>query len=162
MSSTWSVLDSPIGPLRVHTDGRAVTAIEFSPFREVEGVADDGHPVLVEATRQLRAYFAGELRDFDLPLAPAGTDFRRRVWDELRAIPYGGTTSYGTVARRLGLPTGASRAVGTANGANPIPIVVPCHRVVGADGTLTGYAGGLDRKRLLLDLERSSVEPALF
>ncbi len=162
MSTTWSDLDSPIGPLRVHTDGLAVTAIEFSPFRDGGAVQDDAQPLLVEAKRQLQAYFAGELRDFDLPLSPGGTEFRRRVWEALRGIPYGATTSYGVVARGLGLPSGASRAVGTANGANPIPIVVPCHRVVGADGSLTGYAGGLERKRLLLALERSDDEPALF
>jgi methylated-DNA-[protein]-cysteine S-methyltransferase len=134
MSTTWSDLDSPIGPLRVHTDGTAITAVEFHPFREATGEMDDAHPVLVEAKRQLQSYFDGELRDFDLPLAPTGTEFRRRVWAALVEIPYGATTSYGVVARALGLAPGASRAVGTANGANPIPIVVPCHRVVGADG----------------------------
>jgi methylated-DNA-[protein]-cysteine S-methyltransferase len=164
MKTTWSDLDSPIGPLRVHTDGISITAVEFSPFAATgEGVEDDLQPLLVEAKRQLRLYFAGDLRDFDLPLAPrGGTEFRRRVWAALRQIPYGATASYGGVARGLGLPAGASRAVGTANGANPIPIVVPCHRVVGADGSLTGYAGGLERKRALLDLERGATSPALF
>ena len=162
MITTWSDLDSPIGPLRVHTDGSSITAVEFHPFQDATGEMDDAQPVLVEAKRQLQSYFDGELRDFDLPLAPVGTEFRRRVWAALVEIPYGATTSYGVVARRLGLAPGASRAVGTANGANPIPIVVPCHRVVGADGSLTGYAGGLERKRLLLDLERKSTEPALF
>jgi methylated-DNA-[protein]-cysteine S-methyltransferase len=162
MITTWSALDSPIGPLRVHTDGSSITGVEFHPFRDATGEMDDAQPVLVEAKRQLQSYFDGELRDFDLPLAPVGTEFRRRVWAALVEIPYGATTSYGVVARRLGLAPGASRAVGTANGANPIPIVVPCHRVVGADGSLTGYAGGLERKRLLLDLERKSTEPALF
>jgi methylated-DNA-[protein]-cysteine S-methyltransferase len=163
MSTTWSDMDSPIGPLRVHTDGTAVTAIEFFPFREPDGVQDDTQPVLREARRQLQAYFDGNLKDFDLPLAPqGGSEFRRRVWAALCEIPYGATTSYGVVARGLGLPAGAARAVGTANGANPIPIVVPCHRVVGSDGTLTGYAGGLDRKRILLDLERGDSSPALF
>jgi len=162
MSTTWSDLDSPVGPLRVHTDGTAVTAVEFTPFREPAGARDDTQPILVEAKRQLQAYFDAELRDFDLPLAPPGTEFRRRVWAALVEIPYGATTSYGVLARRLGLPLGASRAVGTANGANPVPIVVPCHRVVGADGSLTGYAGGLERKRVLLDLERTATAPALF
>jgi methylated-DNA-[protein]-cysteine S-methyltransferase len=163
MSTTWSDLDSPIGPLRVHTDGDAVSAIEFSPFREPVGERDDAQPVLVEAKRQLQAYFDGDLKDFDLPLAPqGGSEFRRRVWAALCEIPYGATTTYGVVALGLGLPVGASRAVGTANGANPIPIVVPCHRVVGSDGKLTGYAGGLDRKRILLDLERGESAPALF
>lgn len=168
MKTTWSDLDSPIGPLRVHTDGISITAVEFSPFAATDagdgaGVHDDHQPLLVEAKRQLQLYFAGDLRDFDLPLAPRGaTEFRRRVWAALRQIPYGATTSYGVVARGLGLPAGASRAVGTANGANPIPIVVPCHRVVGANGSLTGYAGGLERKRVLLELERGATSPALF
>jgi methylated-DNA-[protein]-cysteine S-methyltransferase len=163
MSTTWSDLDSPIGPLRVHTDGVAVTSVEFFPFGELGGDQDDTQPLLVEAKRQLQAYFDGSLRDFDLPLAPqGGSEFRRRVWAALCRIPYGATTSYGVMARGLGLPPGASRAVGTANGANPIPIVVPCHRVVGADGSLTGYAGGLERKRVLLDLERAATAPALF
>jgi methylated-DNA-[protein]-cysteine S-methyltransferase len=117
-------------------------------------------PVLSEATAQLSAYFAGELRSFDLPLRASGTAFQRRVWDELRSIPYGETTSYSQVAASIGLAPGhSSRAVGMANGANPIPIVVPCHRVIGADGSLTGYGGGLDRKRYLLTLELEHVEP---
>lgn len=123
---------------------------------------DDKDAVVARACCQLREYFAGERHEFDLPLAPAGTDFQRRVWAVLREIPYGHTTSYGQVAARLGMAPGASRAVGAANGANPIAIVVPCHRVVGADGTLTGYAGGLERKRTLLDLERAATAPALF
>jgi methylated-DNA-[protein]-cysteine S-methyltransferase len=119
-------------------------------------------PVLVEARRQLGAYFDGELEDFDMPLAPVGTSFQRRVWHELAQIPYGDTASYGEIAARLGLPPGGSRAVGTANGSNPIAIVVPCHRVIGANGTLTGYAGGLHRKRYLLDLESRASQPQLF
>lgn len=117
-----------------------------------------GSPVLREAHRQLGEYFAGRLRAFDLPLRPAGTDFQRRVWDVLATIPWGTTTTYGWIADRLGLPPGASRAVGAANGANPIPVVLPCHRVVGADGTLTGYAGGLERKAALLRLEGVPTE----
>lgn len=163
MSTTWSDMDSPIGPLRLHTDGTSLTAVEFTPFAEPAGAANDGQLVLVEAKRQLRAYFDGDLRSFDLPLAPTGaTEFRRRVWAALCQIPYGATTSYGVMARGLGLAAGASRAVGTANGANPIPIVVPCHRVVGADGSLTGYAGGVERKRVLLELERAATSSALF
>ena len=110
--------------------------------------------MLVAARTQLGEYFARERRAFDLPLAPTGTAFQTRVWTALLDIPYGETASYGDVARRLGLLPSASRAVGLANGSNPISIVVPCHRVIGADGSLTGYGGGLDRKRYLLDLER--------
>jgi len=129
----------------------------------VEATGSD-NPVLREAQRQFEAYFAGELREFDVPSAARGTAFQRRVWNELSRIPYGVTTSYGQIAARLGMPTGASRAVGTANGANPIAIIVPCHRVIGADRKLVGYAGGLDRKRLLLNLEstRSGQQAALF
>jgi methylated-DNA-[protein]-cysteine S-methyltransferase len=112
--------------------------------------------VLDAAVRQLREYFAGERRDFDLPLEPAGTPFQLTVWDALRGIPYAETINYGQLAVRVGNPT-ASRAVGLANGRNPISIVVPCHRVIGANGSLTGYGGGLDRKRTLLDLERRTA-----
>jgi methylated-DNA-[protein]-cysteine S-methyltransferase len=113
----------------------------------------DPDPVLAAAVSQLRDYFAGTLTGFDLPLALEGTDFQRTVWAALQAIPYGARISYGELARRIGLPS-ASRAVGLANGRNPVSIVVPCHRVVGADGRLTGYGGGLDRKRFLLELEQ--------
>ena len=113
--------------------------------------------MLVAAATQLGEYFAGTRTQFDLPLDPSGTDFQRRVWDELRGIGYGETASYGEIARRLGLTNAASRAVGLANGRNPLPIVVPCHRVIGANRTLTGYAGGIERKRLLLDLERPAL-----
>jgi methylated-DNA-[protein]-cysteine S-methyltransferase len=112
---------------------------------------------LTAAVAQLTAYFARERRDFDLPLAPNGTDFQQRVWKQLQAIGYGETASYGEVARGLGMTNAASRAVGLANGRNPIPIVIPCHRVIGADGSLTGYAGGVDRKQLLLELEQDAL-----
>lgn len=147
------VVDSPIGPLRVVATPEAVTAIEFHPFGGAEVVAEET-PLLREAARQLETYFAGELTAFDLPLAPYGTEYQRRVWQALCEVAYGETVSYAEIARRLGQPAGASRAVGLANGRNPIPVVIPCHRVVGSDGTLTGYAGGLERKRVLLDLER--------
>ena len=111
---------------------------------------------LDEAAGQLGEYFAGERRTFDLPLAPEGTDFQRRVWAQLRAIPYGSTSTYGEVARAIGATNGF-RAVGLANGRNPIAIIVPCHRVIGADGSLTGYAGGMERKRFLLDLEAGGL-----
>ncbi len=129
------------------------------------GICPDGssHGVLQEAQRQFEAYFAGKLREFTVPLAARGTPFQRRVWEELTSIPFGTTASYGQIAARLGMPPGASRAVGTANGANPVAIIVPCHRVIGANGKLVGYAGGLDRKRRLLNLElTSSGQAALF
>ncbi len=157
----WTVIDSPIGPLRLVAVAGRLTAIEFSPFRDDDGrprgERDDADPVLTATASQLGEYFAGHRRDFDLPLAPRGTDFQQRVWARLLAIGWGATTSYGQIARDLGLTNAASRAVGSANGSNPIPIVIPCHRVVGADGSLTGYAGGLDRKRLLLDLEQETL-----
>jgi methylated-DNA-[protein]-cysteine S-methyltransferase len=157
----WTVIDSPIGELRLVEHHDAITAIEFSPFRDadgrVRGDRDDAHPVLVEASRQLAAYFARDLKEFDLPLAPAGSDFQQRVWAELQLIGYGETASYGQVAHRLGMTNAASRAVGLANGRNPVPVVIPCHRVIGANGTLTGYAGGLERKQLLLELEQDAL-----
>ena len=158
----WTVLPSPIGDLRIIERDGKISAIEFSPFRQPAdgrplGARTDDHPVLAEAVRQLRAYFDGDLTDFDLPLAPRGTDFQQRVWDQLSKIAYGDTASYGEIAGRLGLTNAASRAVGTANGRNPIPIVIPCHRVIGADGTLTGYAGGIERKQTLLELEQDAL-----
>ena len=122
----------------------------------MEGGARDPSAALGEARRQLTEYFAGARRAFDLPLAASGTPFQRRVWEALRRIPYGETISYGELARRIGKPT-ASRAVGAANGRNPIAIVVPCHRVIGADGTLIGYGGGLPVKEALLALERRAA-----
>ena len=123
----------------------------------LRGPRADDAPVLVETARQLAAYFDRSLRVFDLPLAPHGTDFQKRVWKELSAIEWGTTASYGEIAHRLGMTNAASRAVGLANGRNPIPIVVPCHRVIGANGSLTGYAGGLERKQVLLDLETDGL-----
>jgi len=154
------VVDSPIGPLRLESaDGVSLTAIGFDGTARAGDCAPELVPaVLHEAARQLAAYFAGRLRDFELPLAPGGTDFQRAVWAELVRVPYGTTVSYGELAARLGMPVSASRAVGAANGANPIPVVVPCHRVIGADGTLTGYAGGLARKDALLRLEGVPTE----
>jgi methylated-DNA-[protein]-cysteine S-methyltransferase len=157
----WTVIESPIGDLRLVEHDGAITAIEFTPFRDglgrPLGDRDDDHPVLVECARQLRAYFAGDLTEFDLPLAPDGTPFQQRVWAELQVVGFGKTATYGEIAHRLGMTNAASRAVGLANGRNPIPIVIPCHRVIGANGTLTGYAGGLERKQLLLDLEIESL-----
>jgi methylated-DNA-[protein]-cysteine S-methyltransferase len=129
-----------------------IRAIELNAATELPGRESASNPRLRQAVAQLRAYFAGELRDFDLPLDMQGTDFQRRVWDELRNIPYGETRSYSFVANTMGAPK-AVRAVGAANGRNPIPIVVPCHRVIGASGSLVGYGGGLPLKSFLLDLE---------
>lgn len=161
----WTVISSPIGDLRIVTnkEADAIRAIEFTPFQgsptgEPIGERKDDHPVLAEAARQLGEYFARQRREFDLPLKPRGTDFQLRVWDQLQSIGFGETASYGQVAQRLGMTQAASRAVGLANGRNPIPIVIPCHRVIGADGSLTGYAGGVERKQTLLTLE----EDALF
>jgi methylated-DNA-[protein]-cysteine S-methyltransferase len=156
----WTTTDSPVGQLRIVEQDGAITAIEFEPFRATGrplGERRDDHPVLVRAVEQLAAYFARDLKEFDLPLAPRGSAFQQLVWDQLRLIGYGETASYGEVARRLGRTNAASRAVGLANGQNPIPIVVPCHRVIGSTGTLTGYAGGLERKRLLLGLEQEAL-----
>ena len=158
----WTVMDSPVGELRIVERNGALTAIEFAPWRPPSdgrplGARADAEPVLVETVRQLTAYFDGELKVFDLPLAPHGTEFQQRVWKELLEIEHGETASYGQIAARLGHTNAASRAVGLANGRNPIPIVIPCHRVIGADGSLTGYAGGMDRKQTLLELEQDAL-----
>jgi methylated-DNA-[protein]-cysteine S-methyltransferase len=156
-------VDSPVGPLVLAGRDGALTNLRMVDQRyepaDRDGWREDRH-AFGEAAAQLEAYFAGELVEFDLELAPAGTAFQRAVWDELLAIPYGETRSYGELARNLGRP-GAARAVGLANGHNPIGIVIPCHRVIGADGSLTGYGGGIERKRALLDLEQQRATPRL-
>ncbi|MGW5879152.1 methylated-DNA--[protein]-cysteine S-methyltransferase [Nocardiopsis terrae] len=154
----YTTVDSPLGELLLHGDGEALGGVLTRPGNGVErSIPQDwvaeAKP-FTEAARQLAAYFAGELREFDLPLAPAGTPWQLRVWRALTTIPYGETAGYGQLAGELGKPT-ASRAVGTANGRNPISVIVPCHRVIGANGSLTGYAGGLERKEYLLTLERA-------
>jgi methylated-DNA-[protein]-cysteine S-methyltransferase len=148
-------IPSPLGPLRLVGDGETLAGLHMDAHRHGPGPTgwgDRRDEAFTAAKAQLAAWFAGELETFDLPLAPAGTPFQRRVWDALLEIPYGTTTTYGDLARRLGDPK-AVRAVGLANGRNPIPIIIPCHRVVGADGSLTGYGGGLERKRWLLHHE---------
>jgi methylated-DNA-[protein]-cysteine S-methyltransferase len=155
-----AIIDSPIGPLTAVIRDGALTGLYMDVTDHEPEAALLGDPagtesdaVLAETAAQLKAYFAGQLTSFDLPVALDGTSFQRTVWAGLRQIPYGETVSYGQLARRIGQPS-ASRAVGLANGKNPVAIVVPCHRVIGADGSLTGYGGGLDRKRFLLDLEQ--------
>ncbi|MEW2493733.1 methylated-DNA--[protein]-cysteine S-methyltransferase [Streptomyces nodosus] len=153
------VIDSPYGPLTLVADDGALCGLymvgqRHRPPEETFGEPDE--TPFGEAIEQLRAYFEGELKDFTLELCLAGTPFQRKVWEQLRLIPYGETRSYGELADTLGNP-GASRAVGLANGRNPIGIIVPCHRVVGANGSLTGYGGGLDRKKRLLDFESSAA-----
>jgi methylated-DNA-[protein]-cysteine S-methyltransferase len=144
------VVDSPIGPLGIVASDAGLQAVLFDGRRvRVEGES----AVLDAAERQLAAYFDGELIEFDLPLELHGTEFRRRCWLALASIPYGQTVSYGEQARRLGLGSDSARAVGAANGSNPLPIVLPCHRVIGADGSLTGFGGGLHVKRYLLEHE---------
>jgi methylated-DNA-[protein]-cysteine S-methyltransferase len=158
MSATHVVVPSPIGDLTVVAEDGAIThllmdAARYRPEDDVLGrPGDAAAEPFASAAVQLAAYFAGALTTFDLPLAPRGDDFHQRVWALLRAIPYGQTRTYGDLARALG-DRNLAQAVGTANGRNPIAVVVPCHRVIGSDGTLVGYAGGLDRKRFLLALE---------
>ena len=153
-----ATLDTPIGELLLLGDGRVVHEIRFAG-EPVPADAERDDAAFADARGQLTEYFAGERTDLDFPLAPAGTPFQLRVWAELRRIPYGQAISYAELARRIGRPT-AVRAVGHANGRNPLPVVVPCHRVVGSDGTLTGYAGGLERKRHLLELEAATSRRA--
>ncbi|WP_288351273.1 methylated-DNA--[protein]-cysteine S-methyltransferase [uncultured Alistipes sp.] len=150
-------LDTPVGPVTVTATERAVTAVRFGAAGPAVGQAGDLPPVLRQAVEELREYFAGERREFTLPLAPAGTPFQQQVWAALREIPYGATCSYGWIAGRIGRPK-ACRAVGMANNRNPIAIVVPCHRVVGASGALVGYAAGLEVKEKLLALESMNNE----
>lgn len=155
MHDLYTTFDTPLGTLLALGDGQALSRLSMqdaprpmrvSPLWRHEASAFD------ELRRQLDEYFAGERREFDLPLAPAGSAFELAVWQALLEIPYGETASYGQIARRVGAPD-AARAVGVANARNPIAVIVPCHRVIGADGTLTGYGGGLERKELLLRLE---------
>ena len=138
--------------LAVTASDAGIRGIDLHGTAVPEGEERPSNRYLRQAVAQLRAYFAGELREFDLPLDMLGTEFQKRVWDELRHIPYGETRSYSHVAQTIGAPK-AVRAVGAANGRNPVPIVVPCHRVIGAGGSLTGFGGGLPMKRFLLDLE---------
>jgi methylated-DNA-[protein]-cysteine S-methyltransferase len=153
MSNLYSTdIQSPVGILRIHANDEGITAVEFVDAVADEGASSGDHPLLAECARQLDEYFAGTRSDFSLDLSAGGTEFERQVWSELVKIPFGKRCSYLDIAERLGNPN-AVRAVGLANGRNPIAIIVPCHRVVGSDGSLTGYAGGLWRKQWLLEHE---------
>jgi methylated-DNA-[protein]-cysteine S-methyltransferase len=155
----WHEMKSPVGPLLLAGDGTRLKLIHFQSGPHARRPATEwveGPQPFAPVIAQLEEYFAGRRTTFELPLAPEGTPFQRGVWQALSRIPYGQTISYGELARRIGNPQ-ASRAVGLANGANPLPIVVPCHRVIGANGSLTGFGGGLEIKRKLLALERAEV-----
>lgn len=172
----WTTTESPVGILRIVVQDGAVVGVDFlgepsdsGPESRSVAVAaartalrplgerHDDDPLLREAVGQLRSYFDRRLHVFDLPLAPQWTPFQLRVWEQLRSIPYGHVASYGEIAGRLGMTGHGARAVGLANGRNPVPIVIPCHRVVGADGSLTGYGGGMARKQALLALEQEGL-----
>ena len=161
--TTYTITASPVGVLTLESDDHdRLCRLEFgeltpsAPAADATAASPPPEGVIAEAVRQLDEYFAGTRREFDLALAPHGTPFQLAVWDALRAIPYGETVSYGAIARTVGRPN-AVRAVGQANGRNPIAIVVPCHRVIGSDHSLTGYGGGMERKRYLLGLEGAAV-----
>lgn len=161
----YRTVDSPIGPLTLAGHGPVLTNLRMVDQTHEPSRADWSPDARAfdDVVAQLAAYFAGELTDFDIELELRGTEFQQRVWKALLTIPYGETRSYGEIAEQIGAP-GSARAVGWANGHNPIAIVVPCHRVIGASGSLTGYGGGLDRKRTLLELEkkRAAVDLTLF
>ncbi len=152
-----AIHDSPVGKLTLYSDGAALTGIEFEePKYPLEPAPRGDDKIIALTRRELDAYFAGKLKAFSVALKPSGTPFQQKVWMALRKIPYGATRSYGQQAQAIGAPN-ASRAVGLANGKNPIPIIVPCHRVIGAGGSLTGFGGGIPRKKYLLDLEQGAV-----
>ena len=156
---SYTQVSSPIGPLLLVSDDAGLRQINFAKLGRAAPSDSDWRQdstAFAEPIRQLRAYFAGELEIFELPFAPEGTPFQQKVWKELCTIPYGQTISYGELARRIGNPN-ASRAVGLANGSNPIPIIIPCHRVIGSNGKLTGYGGGLPIKEKLLALEKRQL-----
>jgi methylated-DNA-[protein]-cysteine S-methyltransferase len=158
MTRVHTLIDTPVGELTAVAEDGSLTALYFPSHKRMPDAATFGERTAVgfeAVTEQLAEYFAGQRRDFDLPLAPKGDPFKLKVWALLREIPYGQTRSYGHLAAALG-DVHLAQAVGHANGKNPISIVVPCHRVVGADGSLVGYAGGLERKRFLLELEEPS------
>jgi len=152
--SATRVLDSPLGPLTLEASARGLTAIRFAQPARADRPSPEHRVLLDRGERELGEYLAGDRRAFDVPVDPRGTEFQMRVWRELRRVGFGETISYAELARRLESPR-AVRAVGQANGRNPLPIIIPCHRVIATDGSLGGYAGGLDVKRRLLTLERA-------
>ena len=157
-------MDSPLGVLTLLSDGSCLTGLYMSEHAGAAAAvtgSQQSAAALRAVSEQLDAYFAGQLQTFDVPTAAQGTVFQQKVWSALCTIPYGTTVTYRDIAEQIGAPK-AVRAVGLANGRNPISIIVPCHRVIGANGSLTGYGGGLDRKRVLLDLEAAASQPALF
>ena len=163
MSLAYKIMPSPVGKLKLVASDKGLVAIlwENDKPRRVrlsELVEDDRHPVLLKTEKQLEEYFAGQRKQFTVNLDARGTPFQKSVWDQLLAIPFGETRSYGELAKKLGNPR-ASRAVGAANGKNPVSIIVPCHRVIGSTGKLTGFAGGMETKAQLLSLEKSGSEP---
>ena len=160
----YKFADTPVGKLKLVASDQGLVAILWENDRPhrvrlSELVENPQHPILIETERQLAEYFAGKRQDFDISLDMRGTPFQKNVWEALLAIPFGETRSYGQLARQLGNPN-ATRAVGAANGRNPISIIVPCHRVIGSSGSLTGFAGGLDTKSRLLDLENPNTKSA--
>jgi methylated-DNA-[protein]-cysteine S-methyltransferase len=163
----FAKIDSPIGPLNLVSDGECITGLYFAVHRGEMAKIDSGwvedptQSTLRDAAAQLDEYFAGQRTEFSLPLRPSGTEFQLKVWDQLRRIPFGQTISYGELAKRVGNVNG-SRAVGMANGRNPISIIIPCHRVIGANGSLTGFGGGVDVKQKLLELECAKTGATLF
>ena len=167
IQTIFTIIPSPLGDILLARNEKGLSHISFQEGTsaiEVTAVWQQDHAAFPDATAQLNAYFAGELREFDLPLAPDGTLFQQTVWGALQTIPYGTTSTYGELAAEIGRPT-ASRAVEAANGRNPLAIVIPCHRVIGANGKLTGYRGGLKLKEALLELEGNgslSLAPSLF
>lgn len=147
------IIKSPLGNIRISADGEGLTEVQFC---NQSAKKSGDNKIVAAAVRQLNEYFDGKRRQFDLPLNPPGTEFQHRVWEELLTVKCGDTASYGAIANAIGKPT-ASRAVGAANGRNPIAIIVPCHRIIGTSGSLTGYAGGLQRKQWLLAHEQEMV-----
>ena len=162
----YTQLDSPLGPLTLTGNGKTLTAIWFATPKHHKVLQNLSHwrrddMAFTEVTKQLQEYFVGQRQVFTIEMAPEGTPFQQQVWMALREIPYGQTMSYGQIARAIGNDK-AVRAVGTANGCNPLAPIVPCHRVIGADGSMTGYAGGLERKRWLLEMEARHSVKTLF
>ncbi|MCW2607606.1 MAG: cysteine methyltransferase [Frankiales bacterium] len=157
----WTTIPSPLGEVLLEASGGVLVRAGFAPFELPDGEPAPDDPVLAQAARELGEYFAGTRRSFTVPVGPPGTPFQQAVWAELQRIPAGETRTYAELAARLGSP-GAVRAVGSANGRNPVAVLVPCHRVIGSDGNLRGYAGGVERKLALLALERQPADDALF